>query len=236
MPYNRVQVRAFLSVSETELFESSLPAGRRDLSDAELRRRLQRARTLRDKSRDLLQRQKLTTRARTGSKVGVSGQANKRTAQKAAALAEVLSRFEAETAARLASSATRAGKSTPSRRTTPPEATPARTSKNVSAKKVAAKPGGSSSRGRPAALVLREALDKKRADETAQVAAVKRAGASKQSAAAVGSPAPGGVQPTPPSTRARAVASRLADSNLSHVQGHTSTQVRRNQAKRDQKG
>lgn len=235
MPYNRVQVRAFLSSSEIELFESSLDASRKGLSKAELRRRLKRARTLRDKSRDLLRRQKLATRARTGSKVGVSGQANERTAQKAAALAEALNRFEAETASRLAADTAAAGKSPLSRRTARSAQAPTKTSKKASTKKAAETAGARASRTRPAAVVLREALSKKRANEAEQASAANLARGSKKSSSAAENPQPGGVQPAPPSLRARAIASRLADSNLSRVQGHTSTQVRRSQAKRDQK-
>ncbi len=102
MPYNRIQARRFLSASEIELFESSLGASRKALGPADLRRHLKRARTLRDKSRDLLQRQKLATRARTGSKWGKTGHANERTAQKAAAFSEALQRFEDEASARRA--------------------------------------------------------------------------------------------------------------------------------------
>ncbi len=96
MTNDRDQTRSFLSTAETELFESSLGASCKVLGTADLHRRLERTRALRDKARDLLQRQKLATRARTGTKRGVTGHANERTAEKAAALDEALKRFEAE--------------------------------------------------------------------------------------------------------------------------------------------
>lgn len=248
MPYNRVHVRGFLSVSEIELFESSLNDARKALSKAELRRRLQRARTLRDKSRDLLQRQKLATRARTGSKLGVSGQANKRTAQKATAFAEALARFEAETDVRQSAETTAAAKRSASGRAAGSAkaktaaasktvaTTPTKVKTKASPKTAVKKTGAPVARARPAAVILREALNRKRASEAEQVSAVKRARSAKKNTATVQNSGPGGMHATGPSIRAQVVASRLADANLSHIQGHTSTQVRRNQAKRDQKG
>ncbi len=233
MAYNRIQVRAFLSASEIDLFESSLGSTCKALGMADLRRRVQRTRTLRDKSRDLLQRQRLATRARTGSKSGASGVANERTAKKANAFDEALKRFEAEADAREGA----AGKASAKRPSTPSGKNAA--GKTAKAKKVASKkavPGKASrsSRARPAAAVLREALERK---EAAQDGDAPGPRASTGARSRAGEPAPsGGVQATGPSTRARAVASRLADSNLSHIQGHTSTQVRRSQAKRDHKG
>jgi hypothetical protein len=44
------------------------------------------------------------------------------------------------------------------------------------------------------------------------------------------------VGATPPNVRAAVVASRLEDSGHARVQGHTGTQVRKAQAKRDQRG
>lgn len=194
MAYNRIQVRAFLSSPEVDLFESSLGASCKALGTADLRRRVQRTRTLRDKSRDLLQRQKLATRARTGTKGGTSGVANERTAKKATALEEALKRFETEVLARQAS-AEKATRQT---------------------------------RKRPAAAVLRDALEKKQVSRESDGPTAKSPRREKAPA--------GGLQATGPSSGGRAVASRLADSNLSHIQGHTSTQVRRSQAKRDHKG
>ncbi|MGI8560274.1 MAG: hypothetical protein ACR2J7_02310 [Luteimonas sp.] len=76
------------------LFDDSRANTLRGLDAAELGKRIERARKARDRARDLLQRQKLASRARTGSKRGASGQANQRTKQKAELLAEILVRFE----------------------------------------------------------------------------------------------------------------------------------------------
>lgn len=193
MPYNRVQVRAFLTQAEIELFESSLSESSRSLGQAALNGGIKRARTLRDKYRDLLHRQKLATRARTGSKIGTSGRANERTEQKARALDETLTRLVNEATRR-----------------------EAKATASV-----------------PAAVALRRALESQRDDDRARVAA--KTSRSVKAPAAARQPAPG---PAPATTapKGAAKASRLADSNLAQIQGHTSTQVRRGQAKRDQRG
>lgn len=83
-----------LSASEFKLFATSRADAVTTLTAARLRGKIKRARTLRDKFRDLLKRQRLATRARTGSKAGTSGVANQRTRQKAEVFTEVLQRFE----------------------------------------------------------------------------------------------------------------------------------------------
>lgn len=92
--YNRIQANRLLNARELELFEASLGEPLRELTAPRLRLLIRRARALRDKSQDLLRRQRLETRRRTGSKAGVGGTANERTAQKARAFGEMLQRFE----------------------------------------------------------------------------------------------------------------------------------------------
>jgi hypothetical protein len=94
MAYNRNQARALLSAAEYELFEASLADHIGTLTPAQLKSKVQRTRRLRDKQRDLLQRQRLASRARSGSKSGSSGVANARTGQKAQVFDEALTRFE----------------------------------------------------------------------------------------------------------------------------------------------
>lgn len=94
MAYNRNQVAGLLSSSELELFMASLGSSIGELGLVALRSKIRRARTLRDKSQDLLQRQRLATRERTGTKSGKSGVANARSEQKLKAFSETLQRFE----------------------------------------------------------------------------------------------------------------------------------------------
>jgi hypothetical protein len=94
MAYNRIQAGRLLAAAELPVFEASLGESLAALTETKLRVLIKRARTMRDKAQDLLQRQRVATRGRTGSKGGISGAANERTAQKARALSEALARFE----------------------------------------------------------------------------------------------------------------------------------------------
>jgi len=95
MAYNRTQARSLCSATEYELFMASLADAITDLSAAELRGKIRRSRTLRDKNADLFRRQTLATRAATGTRRGTSGAANQRTEQKAQLFDQALKRFEA---------------------------------------------------------------------------------------------------------------------------------------------
>ena len=94
MAYNRTQASTLLSADEMVLFDASLADRVKALGAAELRKQVKRTRTLRDKSSDLLQRQKIATRGRTGTKLGPGGDANERTERKVLLLGETLARFE----------------------------------------------------------------------------------------------------------------------------------------------
>lgn len=94
MAYTRTQLRKLLNAGEIEIFESSRAEAIKELNAPRLIVKVKRARTLRDKYRDLLKRQRLATRARTGSKAGNSGDANQRTREKTEVFAEILERLE----------------------------------------------------------------------------------------------------------------------------------------------
>src|SRR3970040_2694173 len=94
MAVTRDQASRLLSESEMTLFSESRNPALRSFSARELIRRIERARKLRDKSRDLLQRQRLGSRKRTGSKRGATGGANERTARKGEVFEDILQRFE----------------------------------------------------------------------------------------------------------------------------------------------
>jgi hypothetical protein len=94
MPNERVTARKLLSSAEFELFEASRRDGICLLSAAELKRKVERTRRLRDKYRDLYKRQRLAMRELTGTKRGNSGVANARTKEKAAIFQDLLARFQ----------------------------------------------------------------------------------------------------------------------------------------------
>lgn len=95
MPTERTTARKLLSSAEFELFEASRRDGICVLSAAELKRKVERTRRLRDKNRDLYKRQRLAMRELTGTKRGNSGAANARTKEKAAIFQDLLTRFQA---------------------------------------------------------------------------------------------------------------------------------------------
>ncbi len=94
MPNERATARKLLSSAEFELFEASRRDGICLLSAAELKRKVERTRRLRDKYRDLYKRQRLAMRDMTGTKRGNTGAANARTREKAEIFQELLTRFQ----------------------------------------------------------------------------------------------------------------------------------------------
>ncbi len=93
MAYNRHHARTLCTAAEFQLFAASLADTLRTLTPARLKAKLDRARKLRDKYRDLHQRQRLAARARTGSKKGSA----ERTKTKAQLFDEAVKRFTAQT-------------------------------------------------------------------------------------------------------------------------------------------
>jgi len=143
MAYNRAQALKICSATEMEIFLSSLSDAVGKLTPVQLRSRIARARTLRDKNTDLFRRQVAATRAATGTKRGASGTANSRTEQKAQLFAEALARLEARQTAidakPVKAVAGKAGsKATKARKSKAAPAVPAKPKKSA-AKRVAAK-------------------------------------------------------------------------------------------------
>lgn len=94
MPITRAKASQLLNQREMALYDDSRINGLRQLDGRALATRVARARTARDRARDLVRRQKLASRERTGSKRGSSGGANQRSKDKAELLADILDRFE----------------------------------------------------------------------------------------------------------------------------------------------
>lgn len=106
MAFNRRQARPLCTDTEYALFTASLADAITDLTPAQLRSKLERARRARDKYRDLVKRQRLANRTRTGTNKGNRPETNARTAEKAQLFAEALARFETR-ASKLAAAAER---------------------------------------------------------------------------------------------------------------------------------
>lgn len=98
MPITRAKATTLLNQREMALFDDSRANTLRQLDEKALGARITRARAGRDRARDLVQRQTLSSREATGSKRGISGNANARSADKAELMADILARFEAQLA------------------------------------------------------------------------------------------------------------------------------------------
>src|SRR5690606_13339610 len=94
MPITRAKASRLLNQKEMALYDDSRINGLRALDAKALASRITRARTARDRARDLVQKHKLASRERTGSKRGTSGQANQRSKDKAEVMTDILKRFE----------------------------------------------------------------------------------------------------------------------------------------------
>lgn len=224
MTTNKTQAAKLLTAAEMDLFAASLPAAMKELSPARLASKVKRARTLRDKFRDLLQRQAVATRGRTGTKVGTSGSANERTAKKAEILDEVLARLSTQLEKVQATQARQLARDA----------------------QIAAKAGQAPARAAAGAAATTKIPPQRRPAASAKQAvkaAVQKAGAARQAApakpparSADSSAAVGGV-PGRGSKRARAAAtsSRLAAAGTPSVHAHIASAGRRAQAKRDKR-
>ncbi|MBE7545079.1 MAG: hypothetical protein M9913_05765 [Bryobacteraceae bacterium] len=94
MSITKRQAEKLCTKAELELFVSSLPTELKPLTRAKVFRKVQSARRLRDKQQDLLRRQRLASREKSGAKDGKSGAANARTEHKVVLFTEALARFE----------------------------------------------------------------------------------------------------------------------------------------------
>lgn len=94
MAYTLTQARKLLTAAELPVFEASRAQPIKELTAAQLRGKVSRARTLRDKYRDLYRRQTVATRAAPARQRSAVGADNERTQHKAELFAQVLARFE----------------------------------------------------------------------------------------------------------------------------------------------
>lgn len=127
MPITRATATSLLNQREMALFDDSRANALRKLDGKALQARIARARDGRDRARDLVQRQKLGSRAATGSKRGTSGVANARSQEKAEAMADILARFQQQLAKCQPSAAPAKTASTPASTPTAPKEKAART-------------------------------------------------------------------------------------------------------------
>ncbi|MBD9533459.1 MULTISPECIES: hypothetical protein [Comamonas] len=96
MSYTKRQVQNLLTKPELELFQASRIGAIKAFNARQLVGKISRARALRDKYRDLYQRQTVRTATAPATPRKVTGTANLRTDVKADVMQEVLGRFEAQ--------------------------------------------------------------------------------------------------------------------------------------------
>ena len=97
MAYTLTQARPLLNAAELELFSQSRAEPIKALTPKSLAGKVTRARTLRDKYRDLYRRQTVALRGEAPAGRSANATDNERTQRKADILQEVLERFEART-------------------------------------------------------------------------------------------------------------------------------------------
>lgn len=123
MAYTLTQARPLLNAAELELFDQSRAEPIKGLTPKGLAGKVTRARTLRDKYRDLYRRQTVAVRSEDAAGRPADGSDNERTQRKADIFQEVLERFEARSALlqeRSAREGARSSKTAASTQSAPP--------------------------------------------------------------------------------------------------------------------
>jgi hypothetical protein len=143
----RDTARRLCTAREYELVEASFPENIRQLTPSALRQKVDRARKLRDKNRDLLKRQRLEVRGKRAPRRVRPAQGTANTEKKADIFDEVMQRFQdalkqpaKKTAAKKTAAKKTSAKKTSAKKTTAKKTTAKKTTaKKTTAKKTTAK-------------------------------------------------------------------------------------------------
>ncbi|HRN62578.1 MAG TPA: hypothetical protein PK743_12115 [Luteimonas sp.] len=253
MPITRAKASQLLNQKEMALYDDSRINGLRQLDARGLASRIKRARDARDRANDLVRRQKLASRERTGSKRGASGVANQRSKDKAALMADILKRFETrlrevEREAKASAKAAPAKKKTAAAKAAPKKSAskkPATAKKTAPKKAAAGKTTSKTATARKTAPARRSRSTRRITPEQAlaQTHALLDAkqaqdaepkpwqGNPDHASASSGQP---GFQSDSAARRARRL--HAAEARIPAIQGSISTRDRINQGKRDHRG
>lgn len=216
MAYTLTQARTLLTPAELALFDASRTQPVRALTAAALRGKITRARTLRDKYRDVYRRQTVSTRGAPAARRSAVGGDNERTQRKADLFAEVLGRFE-QRLQKLQPDATPAAPAAPAKKAKPA------TLKSTVAKALKATPVTLPSDVARALKTKTATPPKQGAERSAKAPAAKRPARSVGAAAVPLDVAPGAERSNP---------LRQRSDNLA-IHAHSKSQGRRVQGKRD---
>lgn len=242
MAITRAKATSLLNKTEMGLFDDSRRNALGGHSDARLNQLVTRARTARDRARDLEKRQRLALRGKTGSKSAGADQANARTGEKAALLADILGRFE-DRQSQSASTGTRSVRTAKTTRTPSVAAKKASKSARPSSKVAGGKTAGSTAATRKTTAVKKTAA-RSASRKTASAAGSAGKSASRTTAAAKAAAgksasaksAPGRAGPAASAGTSRKSKStgsttstrrKALDGAASHASGSTATRVAR---------
>ncbi len=235
------QARALCTGAEFQLYAASRPEQIKTHTPGRLKSKIQRARSLRDKYRDLYKRQRLATRGRTGTKKGNEPDRNARTERKAKLFAEVLERLQKQEVKLAAGAKKAAAKtSTPARAGSGKSGTAATKSKaKVKSKATPEKKATSQARKTKGATTgsaaqKRKAAPKSGAKPTARTASAATKKKPAKRAAGVSATSKGPAKGYQSSAAAGANRRQQQQKTRSKaVMGHTSAAGKRSQARRD---
>lgn len=237
MQITRAKATSLLNKGEMQLYDDSRHNPIRGFTVKQLESRVTRARAARDRARDLVRRQKLASRARTGSKSGASGAANQRSKDKVEILADILKRFEAQVklakktekvAAKKPAAGRKAAKKAPAKKTTAKKTTAKKTTraaKKAAGKKPARKTGK---------VTAKQALRSTRKVLEAKQEQARQPKPWQDSTSLGGQVSSDGFQSGTAARRAEDL--HAAESRLPAIHGSVGTRGRINQGKRDSKG
>jgi hypothetical protein len=216
MAISRSSAERLCTGPELELVEASYPANAKQLSPARLQQKIQRARRLRDKYRDLAKQQRGEARGKRQARSTRPASGNENTVRKAQLFTEVLERLQRVRPA--SSAAVKAGPEKAGAKKTGAKKTGAR---KTGAKKAGAKKTGAKKAG-------------------AKKAGAKKAGAKKAGAKKTAGPAGGAAQPAAPGRPGAAALKGArqrplgpADTRKKSARGHNRASQQRTQGRRD---
>lgn len=232
------RAKALCSTSELELVHWSTRKRVEDLSEARLLQKITRARKLRNKFRDLADRQRREARGKGKPQGRTPAKGNEATRVKQQLFQETLARFEEALVARRAADAKAAAKV--SKKTSKKKV-----SKKTIAKKKTSKKKVSKKTTGKAAPVSKKKTSKKKITKKQLAKKASRAMSSVHAASSAPVPAAsvGAVESRQTSWKAVSESSlgkrksvRFQKTGQPKIQGHVSSRTRRNQAKRDARG
>lgn len=237
MQITRAKATALLNKGEMQLYDDSRHNPIRGFTLKQLESRVTRARAARDRARDLVRRQKLASRERTGSKGGASGGANQRSKDKVGILADILKRFEAQ--AKVANKTEQAAAKKPAtgRKVAKKATAKKATAKKATAKKTtraAKKTAGKKSARKAGKVTAKQALRSTRKVLKAKQEEARQPKAWQDTASHGGQVSSDGFQSGTAARRAEDL--HAAESRLPAIHGSVGTRGRINQGKRDSKG